>query len=135
VPGSFGAVTLNPGSGLYLASGDYYFQSLNVQPQSALVLDNAGGPVRIYVKSSLVFSGIAVGSSGAPPQFLLAYLGTTAAPLQSAFDGTLVAPNAKITLPSVAHTGAFYARELEVQAGAKVTYVPLAGSWTPTPLP
>jgi hypothetical protein len=51
--------------------------------------------------------------------------------VESSFDGILVAPKAKITLASVAHSGAFYANELEVQAGAKVTSVPSNVQWMP----
>jgi hypothetical protein len=32
---------------------------------------------------------------------------------------------------SVLHSGAFYARELEVQAGAKIDYVPSQVTWFP----
>jgi hypothetical protein len=132
-PGSHGAVTLNTASVLFLRSGDYYFTSLDVQPQSVLVLDDSAGPVRIYVKSSLIFRGSAQNSLGAAPDFLLAYMGTTAATIESAFDGTIVAPNATITLGSVAHSGAFYAKELVVQAGAKITYVTPVVNWSPIP--
>jgi hypothetical protein len=132
-PGSHGAVTMNTASVLFLRSGDYYFTSLDVQPQSVLVLDDSAGPVRIYVKSSLIFRGSAQNSLGAAPDFLLAYMGTTAATIESAFDGTIVAPNAQLTLGSVAHSGAFYAKELVVQAGAKVTYVTPVVNWSPIP--
>ena len=58
-------------------------------------------------------------------------MGTAAAPIESSFEGTLVAPNAKLTLASVAHYGSFYAKELEVQANATVNYAPVVGRWFP----
>ena len=129
--GSFGSVNLKTTSVLFLNSGDYYFQSLTVEPGAQVGIDASQGPVRIYVKSSLIFRGNAAGPDGAPPKLILVYMGTTAAPIESSFEGTLVAPNAKVTLGSVAHYGAFYAKELEVQAGATLNFTTADTRWLP----
>jgi hypothetical protein len=133
-PGSSGAVTLRSHSVLFLSAGDYYFQSFTVEPEALVVIDSTNGPVRIYVKSALTFRGSMTGQVGGAPKVLLAYLGASLATIDSPFDGTLVAPNAKALLATATHLGAFYAKEIEVQAGATVTYVPPPVQWFPSSL-
>jgi hypothetical protein len=87
--------------------------------------------VRIYVKNSFTFRGAMLDSFGDEPRIFVGYFGTTDALLESAFDGTLVAPKAKVVISSNKHYGAFYARELEVQAGARIEYRTPAASWFP----
>src|SRR5262249_43991770 len=65
------------------------------------------------------------GGTAAP--LYLGYVGSPAAVLDSPFFGTLIAPNAQVTLQTangVAHTGDFYALELVVAAHANVASNP-----------
>lgn len=133
-PGSYGDVHIYANSVLTLSAGNYYFQSLFVEPQAVIAINTAHGPVRVFAKNGLTFrGGVASLDGGAPaPMFLLGYLGTAQAPIESAFDGTIVAPNAKLVLSSLVHNGGFYARQIEAQAGATINYVPTTFSWLPT---
>jgi hypothetical protein len=131
-PGSYGNVSVGTRSQLVLSSGDYLFKSLTVEPQAALVIDRAEGPVRVYSKNSLIFRGEIIDAAGDEPNVLLGYTGTATAPIESSFDGTIVAPNAKLVLSSNPHAGAFFARELEVQAGAEITYRAPPKRWRPS---
>jgi hypothetical protein len=130
-PGSYGAVHVYSRSTLTLTGGDYFFESLMLEPQAALILDSRAKPVRIYVKSSFVYRGQILDQLGGTPRLLVAYFGTSDGIVEAPFDGTIVAPKAKIVLSSVAHAGAFYANNIDVQAGATILHVPLAVTWTP----
>jgi hypothetical protein len=81
-PGSFGSVNLKTSSVLFLRSGDYYFQSLTVEPTAQLAIDANAGPVRLYVKSGLIFRGNAAGLNATAPQLILVYMGTEDPPIQ-----------------------------------------------------
>lgn len=129
-PGSYGAVNLAPRSQLQLTQGDYYFDSLFVDAQSALAIGPRG--VRIYIKGSFVFRGETVDVNGGTPTVFFAYMGSSTAPIEAPFVGTLVAPNAKIVLSSREHVGAFFARTVEVQPGATLIYQAPPRRWTPT---
>ncbi|HTQ04422.1 MAG TPA: kelch repeat-containing protein [Polyangiaceae bacterium] len=130
-PGSYGDVHIYGNSTLFLSSGAYYFQSFFVEPKATVVINSRSGPVRIFSKNSLTFRGAFTGQSAGTPRVLLGYMGTTQASIDSGIDGTVVAPNSKLLLPSVVHNGAFYAKEIEVQAGATVNYVPFGFPWLP----
>jgi len=131
-PGSFGDVHVYSRSTLALKAGNYYFTSLTLEPQSAIVVDSQGGAVKIYVRAGLTFRGAMLNSAGGMPQVLLAYFGTSPGVIDASFDGLLVAPKAQITLASTKHSGAFFANQLVVQAGATVLYEPLPIQWWPT---
>ena len=131
LPGSYSSVHVKSRSTLTLVGGEYFFESLTIEPQASLVIDSSESPVRIYVKSGLIFRGAMLDHEGGMPKVLLAYFGTSNGLVESSFDGTLVAPKAKLVLASVPHSGAFYAKELEVQAGARIEHVPLKVQWLP----
>jgi hypothetical protein len=131
-PGSFGAGTLYSRSILTLTAGNYYFTSMTVEPNASIVVDSSAGPARIYLKSGFIFRGALLDQFGGFPKVLTAYFGTTPGLIEASFDGMLVAPKAKLVLASTAHSGAFFANEIEVQAGATIAYVPVPVSWWPT---
>lgn len=87
--------------------------------------------MRIFVKSGLTFRGGVTATEQTASRPLVAYFGTSNALLESPFDGTVVAPKAKIVLSSFEHIGAFFGKKLEVQAGAKLRYAQFTGTWQP----
>ncbi|HYP99040.1 MAG TPA: PQQ-binding-like beta-propeller repeat protein [Polyangiaceae bacterium] len=129
-PGQYGAVTLNSQSTLTLTAGTYYLKSLDIESQATVKLDQATGPVIIYVESTLISRGAIVSLTADPPDLLIVYLGTSPFLLETLFNGALVAPSTTVTLRAVTgiHTGFFYARDFQIlDAHARVQYrAPLA---------
>jgi len=108
-PGAYAAVQVFQNATLTLSTGTYYFDSLQLESGSHVVLNQTSGPVIIYVRTTLALRGdIRASASGAAPDLLLVYLGSTDASAEVAFSGTIVAPNARLFLGSVTpgHTGA-----------------------------
>lgn len=95
------------------------------------MVDSRAGVTSIYVKSALTFRGNVLEQASGPTSFHLLYFGTSTAPIESSFDGTLVAPNGKVVLASTKHHGSFFAKELEVQAGAQIFPELSRVSWYP----
>jgi hypothetical protein len=119
---------LNIKGTLRVHSGVYTVDTLLLESGGQLLLDQAAGPVVFYVRSSLTHRGTLVVQGGsAPPSLFIGYLGTQTAFLEAAFQGAVLAPNAQVVLGTDRggiHRGAFFARRLEVRAGAQVIYAP-----------
>jgi hypothetical protein len=92
-----------------------------------LDLDVSEGAVNVYVQGSVLYEGQIV-NNNLPSQFVLTYLGSQPVLLHSAFSGVLIAPNAmlQLGLPSGSHVGAFFAKDIKVFTGTKVTQVAFA---------
>jgi hypothetical protein len=118
-------------SAIFLTAGDYFFTSCMLEPSASIVMDSNEEPVRIYVKNSFTFRGTLLDAFGDEPKSFIGYFGTTDALVEAPFDGTLVAPKAKVVVSSNKHYGAFYARELDVQAGARIEYRVPTVAWFP----
>jgi hypothetical protein len=129
VPGEYGHGTLAPNSTIFLSAGDYQFESLLVEPGSQLVVDDEGDVVRIFIRAGLTFRGSIVPAVGDKPRVQVLVEGGGTLPIESAFDGVLIAPSAKVVLSSNVHSGVFAAKELEVQAHAQVYYEPAGLGW------
>lgn len=126
-PGAYGHVSVKSRARLVLRNGDYALQSLIVEPQAILELDDALGPVRIFVDNSITFRGVIRTKSGQPPALLLVQLGSqSVALLDASFRGTFLAPSAELTLGpgGQPHEGAFFARSILVRPDTQVIYRP-----------
>jgi hypothetical protein len=125
-PDRWGTVNVNSQATLTLETGTYYLGGLNLQSGATIELDQARGPVIIYVLHTLAFRGKVVPRVGTAPHLLLGYLGTSPAFVESLFEGALLAPFGSLTLRSVSgtHSGFFFANELIVDAGARVKAQP-----------
>ncbi|MES1184131.1 MAG: hypothetical protein ABUL60_09965 [Myxococcales bacterium] len=126
-PGRYSDATLKSRSQLFLSTGTYYFDSLSTEPTSKVWLNKAQGPIYIYVKSSFSVKGELKENGGRIANVLFGYFGTSVANVETPFLGTLVAPNAKIYLATVGgegHRGAFFGKDVDVQAETKVTHFP-----------
>ena len=125
-PGQYGDVTVNSQASLTIKSGTYYLRSLKFESGSTITLDQANGPIILYVETGmLALRGLIKTVSGEAPDLLLAYLGTTAFSVETAFNGALIAPNAAATLRAVngTHTGFFYTKDFQIlDAHARVQY-------------
>lgn len=125
-PGNYGSLSVKSGAVLTLATGTYRAAALVMEPGSHLLLDEAQGPVLLYVGSTLIWRGSLETRSGAHPSGFIAYQGSSDVFIESPFHGTLAAPNAKLVLRAVTggHTGAFFGRFVEVDAHATVEFEP-----------
>ena len=123
-PGKYGNVVLNSGSTLTLHTGIYYLTTFSVQSASIIKLDQARGPIIVYVTDSLPLRGNFQPLSGTDPDLLIAYIGTTPVTVESLFNGAVIAPFTSLTLRAVTgtHTGFFFAKDMILDANSKVKY-------------
>jgi hypothetical protein len=125
-PGAFAGVTVNSRATLTLSSGTYYMDSLDVEPQGVVSLSGPG-PFVLNVRSAFNAKGQIVlpVTASAPPTLLVVYAGTSDVFLQAEFDGTLIAPNANVTLAAIGtgvYHGAFFGKSLTLQAGVNILH-------------
>ncbi|HJX55069.1 MAG TPA: FG-GAP-like repeat-containing protein, partial [Polyangia bacterium] len=114
-PDGYTDVRVKTGANLRLKAGSYYFTSLDLEPGSQLHLDKTTGPIMVYVTGAVVLRGGLVDEGGAEGDFLLVPLGTQDVFVEQAFTGTIVAPNAKLSLATLTtpYRGTFFARDIE----------------------
>jgi RHS repeat-associated protein len=128
-PGSYGNLAVKSGSHLKIRSGTYYFNSLSFEPQAVLDIDNAAGPVFIYIRGTFAFSGTVAETNPAHLNFVFGVAGTATIAIQTAFRGVLVAPHATVSLATdsnVGHVGAFFANALIAQPNTAIHLRPLS---------
>jgi hypothetical protein len=138
-----GDVTLDPGAyvdlnvhggRVFLRSGVYYFETFNTEPNATVKIDNAAGPVVIYVRSQFTFKGPFVDAQQ-PAKVFVGYLGSSVAFLQAPFVGTMVAPHAEIELhrpTALKHQGSWFAKDIEVFSDSHILHVPFPWDELPT---
>jgi uncharacterized protein (TIGR03382 family) len=133
-PGSYGDVAVKTNAKLTISTGTYFFTSLDLEPGSKLNLDQANGPVLLYVHNSIIDRGQIASFSGAPGGFVLGYAGTSTFFVQSPFlAGTVIAPNADVVIASLgaaAFRGELFAKDIEVQPDAVFACDPIGKSGT-----
>jgi len=135
-PGSYAWLTINSRARLYLRSGAYYFQGLQVEPGATVHFGSTNGPVRIFVKDSLMHKGA---FSGDPTAILIGYVGSAAVHLEGKFLGTLIAPSAFVNVPGrnivggneVTGEGTIYAKYIELHQDALWVHRPFTQKWLP----
>jgi hypothetical protein len=122
-PATYDAVELHSGSTMYLRTGTYYFQSLDMHSGADLVVDSRQGPVVLYVLSTIAFRGVEKSIEQDIPRLILEYLGTADAILTAPFEGIFLAPNAGLHLdnatPSqpIVNDGTFYGLSFSADPG------------------
>jgi hypothetical protein len=128
-PGAYASIAVKSRAVLTLSSGVYFVGSLDLEPQGILDLNQAAGPVQLFVQSSIIDRGQIQSISGAAGSFVLGYAGTSTFYVQSPFlGGTVIAPNADVVVSSLganAFTGELFAQSYEVQPGATLTCDPV----------
>jgi hypothetical protein len=125
-PGRYGTVRVKSRAELTLHSGTYYFDTFEVlEPQARLVLDESNGPVVLNVLQPFAFRGEVI-SNLSHTELLVAVFGTGTIHIEAPFRGTIVAPLADLKLGTVSgvHSGAFYAKNVEIQPGARILFHP-----------
>jgi hypothetical protein len=91
--------------------------SFTVEPESHLDINESAGPVVVYVLNGFIFRGASAAQDGNLDSFLVVALGSESMAIDSAFDGTLVAPNGAIILATVSgvHRGGFWGKQVQVR--------------------
>jgi hypothetical protein len=131
-PGAYGDVMIKARGTLALRSGVYSFTSLAFEPDAVASFDTRNGPIYLYVKSTFRFRGSIV-NQGPRADVLVAAFGADNVFLEAPFVGTVVAPNAGITLATVTagHAGSFFARDIDLRPQTNVRYEPFNYPWVP----
>lgn len=123
-PGAYRTVSVKQNSVLLLTSGTYYMDALGVEA-GGIIRIRPNGPfgVRVAVVSNLWMRGT-IDDAGDPRFLFVAYLGQNDVPLETAFRGTVLAPNATVNFGArVTHIGAFYAARIQTNPDAKFVFV------------
>jgi DNA-binding protein YbaB len=124
-PGFYNQLAVKQGAVAKLSAGAYYFNDITLEPGSQVSLDASGGPVIIWARNSFTFRGAFVDKAGGFPRVLVGYLGTAMAVVESKYQGTLAAPNAKISISTIqSHEGAFHGHDIEVQPDCQICHHP-----------
>ena len=96
-PGRYTSVRVASSAALTLNSGTYYFDSLQLEPQSHLNLQQDSGPVVVNATSFFQLRGQIAPVGGGHPDLLLVEVGATDVFVETPFDGAIIAPNASLT--------------------------------------
>jgi len=141
VPGGYSNLSVDAGGTVTLASGTYFLSSLTITAGSTVKLNQANGPVIVYVSDAITINATLKSLTGDPPNLLVGFVGTSAVTLGASgapFNGALVAPFAQLSLlqASAPHAGFFAAHDISIGALTRVQYVrPAAVSAVTSPLP
>jgi hypothetical protein len=116
-PGAYGGVVVPSTATLQLSAGEYDFQALTLSQGGTITVPSANETVKIYVRDTVLYEGSITSGGSAAPVFL-GYTGGAPINVDVPFFGTIVAPNAGVTLHPVtgSHKGEFFARNLLVIA-------------------
>jgi hypothetical protein len=128
-PGYYGKIAVKSRATLSLSSGTYFCNELTLEPEGKVMLNAAQGPIYIWVRDSFTFRGAFEDTLGAFPNVLVGYMGSGTATVDSLYRGTLLAPNGKITLATVAlpgHAGSFHGKNVEIRPHTTVTHHPFS---------
>jgi DNA-binding protein YbaB len=126
-PAYYRSITLASRATLTVSSGVYFTDSLTIGSGSTVVVNATNGPVILWVKNALTFAGSLKDAAGAFPRIWIGYIGTAGVSLQTPFQGSIVAPNAQITLATVGapnHVGSFHAQSLQIAPGQTICHHP-----------
>jgi hypothetical protein len=97
-PGSYGNVFLNSGGTLVLSTGDYFFVGLTLNSSSTMRIDDALGPVRLFVSSSFAYRSPFTRPNGTLADVFVGYRGTQGVVVEAPFLGTFLSPTATLEL-------------------------------------
>jgi hypothetical protein len=123
-PGRHGDISVKGRGRLKLKTGTYYLDSLTSESGAFIDIDNTGGTVVIYVRGEFTHRGVFTYTKESS-DVLVGVFNTDTIFVESEFDGTLIAPYAKLVLGGATNAtfdGSFQAKSIEVRAGVQVKY-------------
>ena len=127
-PGAFTTLTLKSRAKLTLAPGDYYFDSVQIESQAEVVLQDPSRPVVFHVRGSLTHRGSMPNALAA--NVLWMATGTSAVEMGAPLVGTVLAPEASVRLAptnGTPHRGALFGKSVLVEAASPFQLVPFSG--------
>jgi hypothetical protein len=125
-PGNYGNLTIYSRAKLTLRSGTYRFAAVQTESEAQVILNKTTGPVYIHA-ASLVHRATIIEQAGYYGQTLFAVSGTNPIFIEGKFIGTLLAPNAAVTIGTgvaLEHWGAFQAGSILVRSRATLYHRP-----------
>lgn len=132
-PNRYGNLTIAANASVQLRGGSYRFDSLILEPDSTLLLDNASGTIVVLVDSTFIHRGQLRLTAPALSNVLFLNDGTSMVSIEAPFVGTLVAPSARINIDSPSargrrHTGAFFGRDIILHQDQVIEHRPFRDS-------
>jgi hypothetical protein len=128
-PAAYGVVRVDPAGKLVLTTGTYFFEELDLDPSSRVDLDQAAGPVSLYVRNKIEYHGQIASISGSPGGFVLGFAGTSPLEIQTRFlGGTVIAPTTTVTIAlhgQEAFRGELFAQSIVIKEGATLVCDPV----------
>ena len=117
LPGSYGDLVVRAGSELHLDAGQYDVDALLIEPEAQVIFHQPAGATSLFARDSVTFRGDFARDDGTEPDVLVVFPGSADVLVEAPFSGTLVAPNARVSLPTVVgeHVGAFFAQSIDAQ--------------------
>lgn len=125
-----GDVLVKSRQSVLVRPGSYEARSVKVDSDATIYVDNANGPVTIYVTGSAEFAGRVVVTDPDPEKFAvyLAGTGTLRFKNHQVFTGVVYAPEGVIEIDGGDFFGAFVGDAAVVSNRARVTFDPALGS-------
>jgi RHS repeat-associated protein len=129
-PGAYDALLIKPRSEVALSAGTYTFDSIMINAEGELSIDNSDGPVFIYSKNGLTHHGV-VTREAENPNILFSIAGMSEVHLAGPFRGTIVAPWTKVNLFTILgkHTGSIFAKSAEAHQWTQYVHEPFSPDW------
>lgn len=127
-PGRYDVIRIKSRSTVTFSPGTYYIDRLEVlEPQATILLsdDTTSEPFVFFVREGMTFRGAVVTTSTHAAELFVGYFGTSDVYLDAAFDGFIVAPNARLVAATTGNRGSFFAKDVEFYADASMRHRPL----------
>ena len=124
-PGTYWSYYIKQRSPVRLSAGDYFFNNLSCDG-CTLEVDASAGPVRVYVASSMLWTGSLTMVGGGAQRVMFAYLGKSVFFINGSLNGTFIAPRAEVVIGQAYkdYTGMYMARKLTVHQDTKIHFLP-----------
>lgn len=127
-PGTYNDVELRNNATWVLSPGNYWLDWLQVEPGSVFEVDTSGCSSSCAVVLNIrteIQNALRGSVEPANSNLLILYHGTLPTIINSAFDGFIVAMNAELRINNnEPHSGAFFAKQLYVDAGQTISHRP-----------
>lgn len=122
-PARYGEIQVSAGAKLVLKSGTYYAEQFKLQPGALVEVNQQNGPTYVFIRQSARLSGDV---SFIPDYygFFLLQIGSASIDVDTAFQGVLVAPWARLNIKKAdrPHRGVFFAQSIVVKGNTSVIY-------------
>jgi hypothetical protein len=124
---NLGDIILSDGARRTVSPGSYQVNKIDLSNNATLSINNAAGPVTLYVMSDVqVNNGARITATDSNPEKFAIYMvnsGTVKLAVQGAFHGVVYAPDSVIDMTNGGQfSGAFVGKEIKLDNGARFHY-------------